>query len=393
MPSFAETTELYDNHGKIDLAGSANAYTATVARGVSAYHKGFRICGKANHTNNGAATLNVITQNAPSGMGAKAIRRAGNAALTGGELVSGTYYDFVYDDANDVIQVQNPDIGSGVVTNAMLANMAEATIKGRAAGAGTGAPQDLTAAQARTAIGAVNIAGDTMTGDLLSPVLWSTNQSGPEGGEFRFRVPVSGHSLNGNWVVMDVLGNTFRVFEDSSPFRGLNVDLTRCASGAGTSLTAMVAGTAQATTSGTAFDYTSLPSGIKRITVMFDEVSLSGSDQILVQIGGSGGLETTGYASGAAIITGGSVNQGSSTAGFNIFINSDTRLVSGIMTIARITGNTWVSSWCGGDDLPISYCGGGKKSLSDELDRVRITRSGANTFDAGQVNLVYEGAL
>lgn len=39
---------------------------------------------------------------------------------------------------------------AGSVTNAELANMAQATIKGRASGAGTGDPQDLTANQAST---------------------------------------------------------------------------------------------------------------------------------------------------------------------------------------------------------------------------------------------------
>lgn len=39
------------------------------------------------------------------------------------------------------------------VTNAKLANMAQATIKGRQAGSGTGDPEDLTASQARTALG------------------------------------------------------------------------------------------------------------------------------------------------------------------------------------------------------------------------------------------------
>ena len=39
------------------------------------------------------------------------------------------------------------------VTNAKLANMAQATIKGRQAGGGTGDPEDLTASQARTAMG------------------------------------------------------------------------------------------------------------------------------------------------------------------------------------------------------------------------------------------------
>ncbi len=97
--------ELYDNHGGIVLTGSANAYVATIARPVGGYHQQLRLCAQANHTNTGAATLNLITSNAPSGLGAVAIRKAGNAALTGGEIVSGHYYDFIYDASNAVFQV------------------------------------------------------------------------------------------------------------------------------------------------------------------------------------------------------------------------------------------------------------------------------------------------
>jgi len=49
--------------------------------------------------------------------------------------------------------VSTADIADNAVTNVKLADMAEARIKGRAAGAGTGDPQDLTASQARTAMG------------------------------------------------------------------------------------------------------------------------------------------------------------------------------------------------------------------------------------------------
>lgn len=52
----------------------------------------------------------------------------------------------------DVTAAQNSNattISSSAVTNDKLADMAQATIKGRAAGAGTGAPVDLTAAQVR----------------------------------------------------------------------------------------------------------------------------------------------------------------------------------------------------------------------------------------------------
>lgn len=54
-------------------------------------------------------------------------------------------------------------IASGVVSNAKLANMAQATIKGRAAAAGTGAPTDLSASDVRTLIGVANGADVTST--------------------------------------------------------------------------------------------------------------------------------------------------------------------------------------------------------------------------------------
>lgn len=43
--------------------------------------------------------------------------------------------------------------GDDSISNTQLANMAQATIKGRQAGAGTGDPEDLSASQARTALG------------------------------------------------------------------------------------------------------------------------------------------------------------------------------------------------------------------------------------------------
>ena len=48
---------------------------------------------------------------------------------------------------------QTSDYDNDSVTNAKLANMVQATIKGRASGAGTGDPTDLTASQGRTALG------------------------------------------------------------------------------------------------------------------------------------------------------------------------------------------------------------------------------------------------
>ena len=54
--------------------------------------------------------------------------------------------------------------------------------------------------------------------------------------------------------------------------------------------------TAVATTSGTAIDFTGIPAGVKRITVMFNGVSTNGTSNYLLQLG-SGSVQTTGYSS------------------------------------------------------------------------------------------------
>jgi len=54
----------------------------------------------------------------------------------------------------------------------------------------------------------------------------------------------------------------------------------------------------QATTSTTAIDFTGIPVGVKRITVMLDGVSTDGSSVLGVQLGDTDGFETSGYVAG-----------------------------------------------------------------------------------------------
>jgi hypothetical protein len=151
-------------------------------------------------------------------------------------------------------------------------------------------------------------------------------------------------------------------------------------------------GTAQ-TASGTAVDFTGIPSWAKRITVMFNGVSLTGTDNILVQLGDSGGIENTGYDSWSMQISTTPVTSAIvSTVGFIIYTSSNTDVVSGAMSINLISGNTWTAF---GNASYISTNRGcsfsGGKTLSSTLDKIRITRSGTNTFDAGTINISYEG--
>jgi hypothetical protein len=152
-------------------------------------------------------------------------------------------------------------------------------------------------------------------------------------------------------------------------------------------------GTSQATTSGTAKDFTSLPSGTKRIVITFDSVSTDGTDDIMVQIGDSGGIETTGYSSTSGRNNGSTVGADNSTTGFNLGTFSAANIHVGHMILTRLNSSsfTWLASHS------VRYAnsgvlnGAGVKTLTAELDRLRITTtSGTDTFDAGNVNITYE---
>ena len=156
--------------------------------------------------------------------------------------------------------------------------------------------------------------------------------------------------------------------------------------------------TAVASTSGTAIDFTSIPSWVKRITVMFNGVSTNGVDTIwLIQLGDSGGIEATGYlATSSRLAASAYTGCSSSTAGFPIRLdNSAGNICHGSMTITllNLSTNSWVASGLfANSGFAETSTVAGSKSLSATLDRVRITTSGGtDTFDAGSVNIMYEG--
>ena len=135
-------------------------------------------------------------------------------------------------------------------------------------------------------------------------------------------------------------------------------------------------------------DFTGVPSGVMRITCMFDQVSTNGTSQLIVQIGDSGGFETTGYNSGS-MDSSGTIN--SATAGFAV-TDSTSAAYSGTLVLNRRsdTSNTWVMTGTifGNSEI---HSAAGRKLLSDTLTQVRFTtEGGTDTFDGGIINIVYE---
>lgn len=156
----------------------------------------------------------------------------------------------------------------------------------------------------------------------------------------------------------------------------------------------IASGTATATTSGTSIDFTSIPSWAKKITVMLSGVSTSGISPVLVQIGDSGGIENSAYASTyCSIDNSTTLYTEGSTAGYIVPGLLATSMRSGVMTIALIDSatNAWVASGSFKTSTTVSGFTGGNKSLSATLDRVRLTTAGGtDTFDAGTINIFYE---
>jgi hypothetical protein len=153
-------------------------------------------------------------------------------------------------------------------------------------------------------------------------------------------------------------------------------------------------GTAVASTSGTSIDFTGIPIGASRITVMFSGVSTSGTSDLQIQIG-AGSFTTSGYTSSYANITGTNTTTiGSATSGFiirNGVVAASS--YSGIHTLNLITGNTFVNQGqiTNTSGNGVSTFSSGFLALGGTLDRVRITTvNGTDTFDAGTINILYE---
>jgi hypothetical protein len=157
----------------------------------------------------------------------------------------------------------------------------------------------------------------------------------------------------------------------------------------------LVRATAVTTTSGTNADFGSIPSWAKKISVMFNGVSTSGSSLIQVQLGDAGGIENTGYAGGSGATSAGGAASYNYTSGlvFNSAQDTSGAIRHGLVTIANVTGNTWaLSGGIGYSNLAGTATAFYSKTLSDVLTQVRVTTiNGTDTFDAGSINIIYEG--
>jgi hypothetical protein len=287
----------------------------------------------------------------------------GNLKL-GANRITGLADGIAATDAATVNQI--PDATTFLLKASNLSDVANATTaRGNLTAAKSGANSDITSLTACT----------TITG-LTTPLTVAQGGTGAS-------------TLTANNVLLGNGTSAPQVVAPSTSGNVLTSNGTTWTSAAGAN--PLTSGTAVASTSGTSIDFTSIPSWVKRVTVLFRGVSTNGTSDYLIQIG-AGSPTTTGYTGSASVITTG-VATSNFTTGFGVYNNIGAgTVIDGSVTISAFGSNVWIAS---GVTAITSAIGtmptGGAVTLGGTLDRIRITTvNGTDTFDAGSINILYE---
>jgi len=153
------------------------------------------------------------------------------------------------------------------------------------------------------------------------------------------------------------------------------------------------------TASGTDVTFTGIPSTARMIIINTDGLSFTGAGNtdLKLQLGDSGGIETTGYKATAVYLATNTGEASPGGAGYtdSFVINyqpdqSSTLHAQIILTCQDTSSNTWNFS-----NLASSYsagyvqAGAGVKSLSATLTQLKLSYGGGQSFDAGTINIMY----
>lgn len=155
-------------------------------------------------------------------------------------------------------------------------------------------------------------------------------------------------------------------------------------------------GTLQNTTSQTFRDFTGIPSWARRVALLFNGVSTTGTSDLLIQLGVGSTPTTSGYLNGQSIFSwGSSILNSTSAAGIPIYNNAAAYVWTGRAVIERLdaSSNNWVVTVTlnNTQTSPAAVVSSGVAVLSGALGMVRLTTVlGTPTFDAGSLNIAWE---
>jgi hypothetical protein len=145
------------------------------------------------------------------------------------------------------------------------------------------------------------------------------------------------------------------------------------------------------TASGTSVSFTGIPSWASRITISLSGVGFSIADNIQLQIGPVGGLETTGYSGMSGTIIGGT-GATMTASGFTINgLGAGTGAASGTYVLVNTGGNVWVGqailSFPSQTNINVTA---GTKTLANPLSQLAVKGVGGNAFSGGTIEVYYE---
>ena len=150
--------------------------------------------------------------------------------------------------------------------------------------------------------------------------------------------------------------------------------------------TNLTRGTAQSLSGSSEITFSSIPSGVRRITLLIEELSDTSGFRSRIRVGTGGTVETTGYLG----VSNYNTVRLAVTTEWAIYFQSSGSHFTGRISIENIDGNTWVQTHVGGSrDWTSHNTGAGRITLSGTLDTLSLSLD-TGTFDNGTVNIFYE---
>jgi hypothetical protein len=160
-------------------------------------------------------------------------------------------------------------------------------------------------------------------------------------------------------------------------------------------LTAKYPGDARALISGTSDEVTTIPEGVRRVTVLIDRVSLDSTNELQIQVGPSGGVLTSGYLGSCVKLEDAAAVsvENNSTAVQMTTVSVAAAIYSGKLTLTALdeTSNTWLyEGSLTSQATTVQFRTMGRIDLSAALARVKLLSVANFDGSTGQWNVTWE---
>lgn len=361
-----------------------------------------------------------------SGLGVRSLKWPGGIDPVAGDIFGRVY--LIYNSANGWFEIQRKavapppqirNVTSNVSSNSLIATMPAQTVDFRSTTLGNGATNSRTFSSALSITAPSGATLGTTSGTASRIVILALDNAGV--------VELGLTNANNNVLTFDetALTGTTAISAGSTsanvvysatglsnvPYRVVGfIESTQATAGTwattpskvqgqggqtliGIPYSRMVLATPQNTASGTAIDFTGIPSWVKRVTLSLNGVSTNGASLVQAQIG-SGAITGSGYAGAAAQISSGTSQVALATGHPVTGAGAAADIITGSVVFTLLGGNVWTATGLAGYARTAGAMAMSTSSvtIAGALDRLRLTTvNGTDVFDAGSINILYEG--